>query len=98
MKTLIIKTPRRLARDAREQFADAEEFFDGGVDTLASWLGANVGDDDLASLMEDIRIILHRRVQEQVTGAVDSRRQLDIGGALAKADYETRFPNANRLK
>lgn len=95
MKTLasIIKTPRRIARDAREQFADADEFFDGGIDTLASWLSENVSDDDLGSLMESIRIILHERVQEQVTGAVDSRRTSKVEAGFLKM-----FPDAARLK
>ncbi|MGO9770415.1 MAG: hypothetical protein ACLPSW_12835 [Roseiarcus sp.] len=70
----------------------------------ARWrLGENISDDDLGSLMESIRIILHRRVQDQVTGAMDSRansnrRFPDIGRALADADYNDRFPHANRLK
>jgi hypothetical protein len=89
MKTLIIKTPRRLARDAREEFADASEFFDGGIDTLAAWLSENISDGDLGDLMETIRIVLHRRVQEQVTGAMDT--------ASAKG-FASRYPAARNIK
>jgi hypothetical protein len=95
MRTLqnIIMTPRRIARDAREEFADAEEHFDGGISTLAAWLGENISDGDLESLREDIRIILHLRVRDQitgpVTGAMDSR---------ATTGFASRYPEARNIK
>jgi hypothetical protein len=91
MRTLasIIKAPRRIARDTLEKFAPAEEYFTDGIDTLGAWLGDNIGDDDLVSLAETIRLILHRRVQEQVTGAMDSR---------ATTGFASRYPTARNIK
>jgi hypothetical protein len=87
--TSIIKAPRRIARDTREQFADADEFFDGGIDTLTRWLSENVSDGDLESLTESIRIVLHRRVQDKVTGAMDSR---------ATKGFASRYPAARNIR
>lgn len=91
MRTLasIIKQPRRIARDTREKFADADQHFDGGIDTLARWLGENISDDDLESLRESIRIVLHQRVKDQITGpiAADSAR-----------GFTSRYPQAAKIK
>jgi hypothetical protein len=91
MRTLasIIKTPRRLALDMREKFAPAEEFFDGGIDTLACFLSDNVADEDLESLIATIRNVLDHRVQYQITGAMDSR---------ATTGFASRYPNARNIK
>jgi hypothetical protein len=91
MRTLasIIKTPRRIARDTREKFADADEFFDGGIDTLARFLSENISDDDLESLRESIRMVLYTRVRDQITGpmATDSAK-----------GFASRYPAARNIK
>lgn len=98
----IIKAPRRIARDTLEEFAPAEEYFTDGIDTLGAWLGDNIGDDDLVSLAETIRLILHRRVQEQVVGAMDSGRRARLLAAETRAEDEKsflkRYPEAARIR
>jgi hypothetical protein len=87
---------QRFARDALRQFADADEFFDKGIDTLAGWLSENISDSDLGDLSESIRMILHERVQEQVTGAVDSGRRSPR--PTVEAEFNRMFPDAMRIK
>jgi hypothetical protein len=97
MRTLqsIIKPHRRIARDTtgRQEFADSDEYFDGGIDVLARWLGDFIGDDDLVSLVESIRLIMLNRVRDQVTGpvtgAMDSR---------ATTGFASRYPQAAKIK
>jgi hypothetical protein len=101
MRTLasIIKTPRRLARDAREQFADATEFFEGGLDTLAEWCGDNLASKDIEKLIDRLSCTIHDRTVNQVRGAVtgaeDSRPR---GTPSAAKGFATRYPTARNIK
>ena len=92
--TSIIKlprAPRRLARDASEgrpqSFAPAEEYFEKGIDTLANFLSEHISSEELESLREELRLIIHRRTIETVQSAMDSSRR-----------FFERFPDARRLK
>ena len=98
MRTLasIIKQPRRIARDAtgRPEFADADEYFDGGIKALEAFLSENICDGDLETLMEGIRIVLHLRVRDAITGPV-------AGGALdsrSTTGFASRYPSARNIR
>ena len=66
--------------------------------TLAWWCSENLLSENINGLIFDLEQIVRERVTDELSGAMDSRCYVDIGGELAKADYAKRFPNANRLK